>query len=128
MLLKRWKHLEAGYRSSSDAYQDLCDHFKDNTNQWHLEEIDAQNRRQGEPASMDIYDMVKKQGVTSDPVILAHSNPFDQDHPELIYSIGSLSMKMKDIQFMARHPGFHMGSRSRKCSMSAHICLDIHVI
>ena len=87
MLLKRWKRLEAGYRSSSDAYQDLCDHFKDKTDQWHLEEIEAQKARHEKPASMDIYDMIKKQGVPSDPEIPELSNPFGQDHPEQIYNM-----------------------------------------
>jgi hypothetical protein len=66
-LLKRWKRLEVGLDTSAKAYQALSIHFKDKTKEWLLEDEAAQRDRQNAPSSMDIYDTVKRKGLSIKP-------------------------------------------------------------
>ena len=62
-LLKRWKRVDSGLDASSKAYNDLSEHLKDRTMEWLIEDQEAQETRQQNPAAMDIYDTVKQKGT-----------------------------------------------------------------
>jgi hypothetical protein len=62
-LLKRWKRLEVGLDASAKAYKALSEHFKDKTRQWLKDNKIAQENRETDPSSMDIYDTVKRKGA-----------------------------------------------------------------
>jgi hypothetical protein len=66
-LLKRWKRLEVGLDTSTKAYEALSERFKQKVKQWLKEDKAAQENRQDDPSSMDIYDTVKKKGVDTKP-------------------------------------------------------------
>ncbi|KAH9017834.1 hypothetical protein EDB85DRAFT_1874207 [Lactarius pseudohatsudake] len=59
-LIKRWKRLEPGLDASAKAYKALSDHFKHKTRQWLMDDMAAQEGRQDNPSSMDIYDTIKR--------------------------------------------------------------------
>ena len=55
--------MDSGLDASSKAYNDLSEHLKDRTMEWLIEDQEAQETRQQNPAAMDIYDTVKQKGT-----------------------------------------------------------------
>ena len=56
LLLKRWKHLEAGMDQSAEAFRALSERFKSHRRRWLEAERTAQLNRSKDCTSMDIYD------------------------------------------------------------------------
>jgi hypothetical protein len=62
-LLKRWKRLESGFDASAKAFKGLNEHYDGRTEKWLEEDKAAQDNRDTNPSSMDIYDTVKQNGM-----------------------------------------------------------------